>query len=101
MTELELLIAEQAQDDTDVIKPEFRGQVPLTNGISNCIGMELDGEIIAHFPRPPKGSLLVGCAPWHGSAGGYRNHRCRCEPCTEAQRESMAEYRERRRTEAA
>jgi hypothetical protein len=34
-------------------------------------------------------------AKWHGTVGGYINHSCRCERCTEAQRVQQAEYRER------
>lgn len=30
---------------------------------------------------------------WHGTLGGYTNHRCRCEDCTRAQREWMRGYR--------
>ena len=92
-TELDQLIAEQQQDDTDTIKREFRGQVPFTNGIANCIGMDTDGEIVTYWPRPPKGTLLVGTAPWHGTYGGYKNHKCRCIPCKAAN----AEYVQRRR----
>ena len=84
LDELDRLVAEQKQDDTDTIKREFHGQVPFTNGIANCIGMDTDGEIVTFFARPPKGTLLVGTAAWHGTRNGYTNHKCRCEPCTEA-----------------
>lgn len=85
------------QEEPEIVKPEFREQVPFTDGMANCIGMELDGEIISRLPRPPRGSLLVGAAPWHGTRGGYQNHKCRCEPCTGAQRSAVANYRERKR----
>lgn len=31
--------------------------------------------------------------PWHGTLGGYRNHKCRCVPCTEANRLYQADHR--------
>lgn len=91
-SELDRLMAEQRQDDTGTIKPEFRGQVPFTRGIANCIGIDTDGEIVTYWPRPPKGTLLVGSAPWHGTYGGYKNHKCRCVPCRAANAE-RARYR--------
>lgn len=95
-TELDRLVAEQKADDTETIKPEFREQVPFTRGIANCIGVEFDGEIITLWPRPPKGTLLIGDAPWHGTRGGYTNHACRCMPC----REANTDYQRRRRSAA-
>lgn len=92
--ELERLIAEQAADGASfTVKPEFREQVPFTDGIANLVGMQPDGEIVSFEPRPPKGTLLVGTATWHGTYGGYKNHRCRCEPC----RGANAEYVQTRR----
>lgn len=32
---------------------------------------------------------------WHGTLGGYTNHRCRCEKCRSANTARMREYRER------
>ena len=29
----------------------------------------------------------------HGTTGGYRNHRCRCDECRAAQREALRRYR--------
>ena len=29
---------------------------------------------------------------WHGTAGGYTNHACRCEACREANRIHHLEY---------
>lgn len=34
---------------------------------------------------------------WHGTAGGYCNHACRCARCTEAWRIRMRLYQRRRR----
>lgn len=31
--------------------------------------------------------------PWHGTHGGYTNHRCKCKLCREAQRQYQAAYR--------
>ena len=94
LSELDRLIAEQKYDDTETIRPEFPGQqVPFTDGLANCIGVEIDGEIVTHWPRPPKGTLLVGAATWHGTYGGYTRRGCRCVPCTEAN----TEYRRQRR----
>ena len=91
--ELEQLVAEQEQDDTGRVKPEFPWQVPFTDGLANCVGIDMNGEIETHWPRPPKGTLLVGTASWHGTRGGYNNHKCRCEPCTTAHKQ----YRRKRR----
>lgn len=93
MTELEQLIEEQQADDTEVVKPEFRGQVPFTDGISNRIGMWQDGEIESFESRPPKGTLLIGTAAYHGTYAGYTRNGCRCKPCTAAN----TEYRRQRR----
>lgn len=30
---------------------------------------------------------------WHGSAGGYTNHRCRCDDCRRAWNEAVATWR--------
>lgn len=30
---------------------------------------------------------MTGKMPWHGTAGGYVNHRCRCDECTTAWKE--------------
>lgn len=92
--ELEALIAEQRSDDTDVIKPEFPEQVPFTSGLANCIGTDEDGEIVACWPRPPKGTLLVGTAIWHGTYYGYKRKKCRCQPCTGANREVARRQRQ-------
>ena len=98
MSEIEELIEEQQRDDTHRVKPEFRSQVPLTNGVANHIGIDQEGEIVTYWPRPPKGTLLVGHAAWHGTTGGYRNHGCRCNPCTEAQSKAVREYRKSRKS---
>jgi hypothetical protein len=34
-------------------------------------------------------------ARWHGTAGGYTNHRCRCRDCTEAWRVAHRSYMDR------
>lgn len=34
---------------------------------------------------------------WHGTSGGYNNHKCRCEPCRLAWNKYCREYRERKR----
>ena len=95
-TELDSLIAAQQHDDTETIRPEFPWQVPFTNGIANCIGVDMDGEIETHWPRPPKGTLLTGSAPWHGTDGGYTRNQCRCQPCTKAHADALRRYRQRR-----
>lgn len=33
---------------------------------------------------------------WHGTSGGYNNHKCRCAPCTGAWRSTLAGLRQRR-----
>ena len=97
VTELEELMEAQRADDTHTITPEFRDQVPLTEGIANRIGMEPDGEIVSYEARPPRGTLLVGTASWHGTYGGYTRRACRCEPCTKAN----SDYRRQRRENGA
>ncbi len=37
-------------------------------------------------------------ARWHGSPGGYNNHKCRCAPCREAMRQYKKRYLARRGT---
>lgn len=34
---------------------------------------------------------------WHGTSGGYTNHKCRCDECRVAFNESMRKYQKRRR----
>jgi hypothetical protein len=33
--------------------------------------------------------------PWHGTTGGYTNHRCRCTPCRAAHRDNFRARRGR------
>lgn len=53
----------------------------------------------------PLGSVvrLVGrrnsMEKWHGSAGGYSNHKCRCDACRLAWNKSCRERKRRRRDE--
>ena len=44
-------------------------------------GRTTNGQIICC--RPGSRCLLPD-ARWHGTAGGYSHHQCRCAPCTEA-----------------
>ena len=39
--------------------------------------------------------LRILAEPWHGTHGGYSNHKCRCDPCTEANTAAMADWRAR------
>lgn len=97
-TELDRLIADQGRDSsTTMVRPEFRGQVPLSKGVENCVGVDPDGTIVTFWPRAPKGTYLTGTATYHGTRTGYKNHGCRCAPCTEAQRVAIAAQRARRR----
>lgn len=93
MEALEQLIAEQQADDTSVVKPEWPEQVPFTDGLANCIGMESDGEIVTNWPRPPRGTLLVGTAEWHGTYYGYTRMGCRKECCRAAKRDYIRHRR--------
>lgn len=34
---------------------------------------------------------------WHGTAGGYINHGCRCTKCRKAHAKTVGEYRERQK----
>jgi len=93
--ELERLIEAQRRDDAALsIAPEFRGQVPLSSAIENTIGYE-DGEIVTFHPRPPRGTLLVGTASFHGTRSGYVRG-CRCVHCKAANTQYIRAYRERR-----
>lgn len=38
---------------------------------------------------------------WHGTAGGYNNHGCRCQACCDAINEYHREWRRRQRTGVA
>lgn len=48
-------------------------------------------DVFAHLDvcphRPTKAQ------PWHGTLGGYTNHRCRCEPCRRVWAEYHRHYR--------
>lgn len=46
----------------------------------------IDGRLVAPVP-----------AERHGKSVTYRNHGCRCVPCTVANRDAMTALRERRR----
>ena len=92
-TELDALIEAQKADDNETISPEFRGQVAFTEGLANRIGMEMDGEIVSYEERPPKGTVLIATASWHGTYGGYTRQGCRCDRCTCAN----TQYRRKRR----
>lgn len=37
---------------------------------------------------------------WHGTLGGYTNHRCRCDKCRAAWRAYMRKYMRDRRANA-
>lgn len=91
-SELDQLITEQEADDTYIVRPEFREQVPLTDLLSNHIGVE-GGEIVTNLPRPARGTLLIGAVTWHGTRTGYNNHKCRCAPCKAANTDYMRQRR--------
>ena len=105
--ELELLIAQQASDDTHYARPEFRDVIRLdastvtsdrfdTGGVlSDLIGVDDDGEVLS-FLRPMKGSVLNGGAAYHGTEDGYVNHRCRCKRCRTAHTEASMRRRKER-----
>jgi hypothetical protein len=64
-----------------------------------------DGQIACGLDRyllaPSKAEITcllcqhILAEPWHGTLGGYRNHRCHCAECTEANRLYQAEHRDR------
>lgn len=41
-------------------------------------------------------SSTIGPGPWCGTAGGYTNHKCRCQRCTMAHSAKQAAIRSRR-----
>lgn len=83
--EIDRLVEEQLRDDTYQIAPEVRDMVPFDEGLHNRIGVTLEGEIewFDHVAlgRVQHGKVLVGTASWHGTFGGYTNHKCRCCKC--------------------
>lgn len=97
--ELELLIAEQATDDTYFIgKPAgeigWDGPAPGSrNGgnVEDFVGVDLEGEIVSFLPRPEESVFGVSLA--HGTRSTYENLRCRCLAC----RAANAAYRRQRR----
>lgn len=91
--ELDRLIEEQQRDDSGVVFPEHSDTVSL-DGLENHLAVE-DGELIDMRPRE-RGSILVGGASWHGTIGGYNNHKCKCARC----RAAIKEYRRLRRERA-
>lgn len=109
MNELELLIAEQAADDKDFARPE--SQTVSLDVVGDYVGAEDvyfaggddeygDGVVRSYLP-PQKGEVLVEGASWHGSRYGYTTRKCRCVPCTEANRIYFRERRQRARTGSA
>lgn len=110
--ELELLIIEQQADDTyRISRPmheiSFDAPAPgSTEGtVTDVVGVEYDfagladgdyddPKIVSFLPREET-NISSSNVP-HGTTGGYRNHKCRCVPCTSAQRKAVAEYRARR-----
>lgn len=111
MSELERLVAEQQADDTFFARPEPQS-VSLENvdeyiGASDTyfagsedeeysFGDEPDG--VYSFLEPQKGEILVAGASWHGTPYGYRRKKCKCVPCTEANRDYQRELRARRKS---
>ena len=91
--EIDHLVEQQQRDDRDYVAPEFRDMVPIDE-MENLLGVADDGEIVS-FERHEKGSVLTGYAVYHGTFGGYTNHKCRCPRCkaanTEHQRKRRAE----------
>lgn len=114
MNELERLIAEQEADDTDFVRPELQavsleavgeyigGNDTYFSGTEDehySFGDEDNG--IYSFLEPQKGDVLVGGASWHGTFHGYTRRRCRCKPCTEANKIHQREVRKKRRSASA
>lgn len=97
--ELERLIAEQAADDTYVI----RGESSTVNidSVSNFLTTD-DGGVVCNIP-PRRGTILKPPIredePWHGTFDGYNNHRCRCARCRAFKAQKQREWRERKRSE--
>jgi len=93
--EIDRLVEEQQRDDRDYIAPEFRDTVPIDE-LDNLLGVSPDGGIVS-FEKHEKGSVLTGSAVYHGTFGGYTNHKCRCVRC----RYANAEHQRKRRAEKA
>lgn len=95
--ELARLVAEQEADDTPMCAPERAGDTSFqaNPGLANMLAYDEAGEPIS-FVKHEKGTILVGGADWHGTTGGYNNHKCRCDRCTQA----FKEYRRKKRADS-
>lgn len=104
LAELDLLIAEQERDDTNIVYAENRifldAQFVMgdgeAEGFSNLIGVDQEGEIIS-FIRPRRGDVLTTGKSWHGTIGGYSNYKCKCARCKAAWSAHYNAYMKKRR----
>lgn len=99
--EIDALLAEQLADDTDFQRPEFRDSVTFDAGLDDRIGVNQDGDIELYDSRSlgmvEHGAALVGAAAWHGTVSGYVNHKCKCQPCKDAQAARIRRQRANRK----
>jgi hypothetical protein len=99
--EIDRLLEEQRKDDTSFVSPEFNtlDTVPIET-LADALAVGPDGEIVM-FGQKEKGSVLTGAAAYHGTASGYRHHKCRCERCKAAKAASVRGERLRRKEKDA
>jgi hypothetical protein len=97
--ELELLIQEQAADDTYFVR-KAAGECQLDGGVSELVGVTYDfdsfdseaqGEVISYLPREE--DSLFSSHVKHGLRSTYTNLKCKCVACRAAE---SAYQRERR-----
>lgn len=99
--EIDALWTEQQRDDVPYVTPECRDMVRL-DALDDYVGLE-DGELVTFEPgrrgntSNERGRVLVGTATWHGTTSGYVNHKCRCQPCRDAQAARVRKQRANRR----
>jgi hypothetical protein len=74
-------------------------QDPHAIEISVTAAKEVADAALAHYERLLAYCQERGYTPadkWHGTLGGYQNHKCRCAACKAAQATYMRAYRARR-----
>jgi hypothetical protein len=73
-------------------------QDPHAIEISVTAAKEVADAALAHYERLLAYCRNQGLNPaekWHGTLGGYNNHRCRCEHCRAAATKYQREWRAR------
>jgi hypothetical protein len=90
--ELELLIAEQAADDTyhirqpeGVLSLQSAAPAAFEGTIEDYIGVDETGSLVSFLPRVEESLFSVGFV--HGTLTAYKKRKCRCTKCRAANAE--------------